>query len=98
MSYLAVLSFDLANASREDYENAYADLARLGLHRHLPADIGGQVMLPTTTCAGTFDGSTARSVADDLMRKVKEAFTRRRFSSEIFLSAAGNWAWGKDVT
>src|SRR5437870_3218829 len=37
MSYFVVCTFDLKNATRTDYENAYADLANLGLRKTVVA-------------------------------------------------------------
>lgn len=94
MSYFAVCSFDLKNATSEDYENAYADLARIGFSKTLISNQGNKITLPTTTCAGEFTGTSASAVRDDLRDKVKKAFAARGFTSEIFISVGGDWAWG----
>jgi len=98
MSYFVVCTFDLANASYEDYENAYADLDQLGLHRQVTSDKGTKITLPTTTTAGEFNGQSAGSVRDHVIERVKKAFAARRFKSEIFVSVGGNWSWAHRTT
>lgn len=98
MSYFAVCSFDLKNASYDDYQNAYADLARLGLSKTLISGQGSKVLLPTTTCAGEFTGNSADEVRDRLSNGVQATFKSRGFTSEIFISVGDNWAWGHRTT
>ena len=98
MSYLVFCTFDLKNASAKDYENAYADLAKLGLYKVVKADNGNNVVIPTTTTMGFFNGSGALAVRDDANAKVKVAFDARRFSSEIFIVVGGDWAWSASTT
>lgn len=98
MSYFVVCTFDLANASREDYKNAYSDLARIGLSGSLASSDGTRITLPTTTTAGEFNGSSAASARDDVASRVQAVFRKRGFSSEIFVAVGGNWAWGHRTT
>jgi hypothetical protein len=93
MSYLAMLSFDLASATREDYAKAYERAAQLGFQRSLRSNTGNTVHLPTTTCAGVFTGTSAASVAESLTAQVKRAFTSAGLTAEIFVSVGGDWAW-----
>ncbi len=98
MSYFSFCTFDLKDADYKDYQNAYADLAKLGLHKQITSDKGNKITLPTTTTAGEFNGTSAESVRDDLLEKVKRAFNTRGFKSEIFVSTCGDWAWGHFAT
>ena len=98
MSYFVICTFDLKNASREDYANAYADLEKLGLSKEISGDGGKKVKLPTTITAGEFNGETASAVRDDLRSRIAKAFSARGFKSEIFLSIGTNWAWGYTTT
>lgn len=98
MSYFAVCTFDLANCDDEDYENAYNDLAKIGFKRDITSDKGVKFRLPTTTTAGEFEGASIGQVRDDLLDKIKKAFSARRFQSEIFVSVGGNWGWGHTTT
>jgi hypothetical protein len=94
MSYLVTCTFDLKNASRTDYENAYTDLKRIGLNRVIVSANGSQVVAPTTMTAGEFNGQSATAVRDYVRDKVRAVFSARRLSSEIFVVVGGDWAWG----
>lgn len=98
MSYLVFCTFDLKNASSQDYQAAYSDLAALGLHKVQKADSGTDVVIPTTSAMGTFNGSTVGSVRDDICNRVQATFKARGFKSEIFLVVGGDWAWGSRAT
>jgi hypothetical protein len=98
MAYFALCTFDLKNASSQDYQNAYADLERLGFKRVVVADNSNNVVIPTTTVAGEFNSSSAAAVRAHLCDQVQAAFRARRFTSEIFVLAAGDWAWGGRTT
>ncbi|MFZ2911297.1 MAG: hypothetical protein WA094_15520 [Candidatus Desulfobacillus denitrificans] len=98
MSYFVVCTFDLKNGSYDDYQNAYADLAKIGFNRQVKSAQGILITLPTTTTAGEFNGTSSGLVRDDLTERVKRAFEARRFKSEIFVSVGGDWAWGHRTT
>lgn len=98
MSYLVVCTFDLKNASSQDYKNAYADLASIGLKKVIKASDGSDTVIPTTAAMGEFNGNSVTEVRDNIRNRIKSAFKARRFSSEIFLVVGGNWAWGADST
>lgn len=94
MSYLVYCTFDLKNASAKDYENAYADLQRIGLAKVVKADEGPQVVIPTTSTMGFFNGTSAAAVRNDVRNSVQAAFRARLLKSEIFIVVGGDWAWG----
>lgn len=98
MSYLAVLTFDLADATREDYDNAYSDVRDIGFSTTVRASSGKDIVLPTTTCVGEFNGADVGSVRDDLCTRVQRAFQTRGFKSEVFVAVGGDWAWGHRTT
>jgi len=98
MSYFAILTFDLKNASADDYQNAYADLAGIGFFKTLQVEGGRMIQLPTTTTAGQFTGLDTQRVRDDLLEQVREVFSARGFHFEIFVSICENWAWGHSIT
>ena len=58
----------------------------------------GNVVIPTTSTMGEFDGESAAAVRDSLCSQIKEAFSARRFKSELFVVVGGNWAWGSRIT
>lgn len=98
MAYLVFCTFDLKNASSQDYQNAYADLEKLGLKKVQKADGGGDVVIPTTSVMGTFNGNSSGAVRDDIRNRVKNAFSARRFKSEIFVVVGDDWTWGAGTT
>lgn len=98
MAYLVFCTFDLKEASATDYQNAYADLAKIGLARVHKSDQGNDVVIPTTAAMGTFNGNSAGSVRNDICDRVQQAFKARRFTSEIFVVVGGDWAWGARTT
>lgn len=87
MSYFVVCTFDLKNASHQDYDykNAYADLERIGLSRVIVYAESKKYVIPTTTAAGQFTGVSATSIRDAVRQKVKDAFTARCFKSELLV-------------
>lgn len=98
MSYLVFCTFDLKNASSQDYKNAYADLEAVGLTKIQKSDKGSDVVIPTTSAMGTFNGNSSGEVRDYVRDKVKAAFATRKFKSEIFVAVGQNWAWGAATT
>ncbi len=98
MAYLVTCTFDLKNATRTDYQNAYADLEGIGLKKVIVSDQGNEVVTPTTMTIGTFNGQSAGAVRDYVRDNVQGAFRSRRFSSEIFVTVGGDWAWGGATT
>jgi hypothetical protein len=94
MSYLAICTFDLENATYQDYQAAYTALEAVGLTKVIIPTNGGHVVMPTTTTAGEFDGASAAAVRDYVRDQVRQAFAAQRLSSEIFVAVGGNWAWG----
>lgn len=93
MSYFVTVSFDLKNAQWEDYERIYNAFAALGLKKQLNASNGNVVQLPTTTCAGEFNGASAGAVCDDLASRCKAAVEQLNLSGEVFVAVGGDWAW-----
>lgn len=98
MSYLVYCTFDLKNASSKDYEKAYEELKGIGLTKVVKTDAGHNVVIPTTSTMGFFDGSGAGAVRDSVRNSVKKAFANRGLTSEIFIVVGGNWAWGGATT
>ena len=98
MTYLAFCTFDLKNASTTDYQNAYADLQKIGLKKVHKAGNGTDVVIPTTAAMGEFNGASAVAVRDSITESVRAAFAARRFTSEIFVVVGGDWTWGSRTT
>lgn len=98
MSYLVFCTFDLKGASSQDYQNAYADLEKIGLKKVHKNGQGGNSVIPTTAAMGFFDGNSASTVCTDIRDRVQAAFRARRFKSELFFVAGGDWAWIASAT
>ncbi len=98
VAYLVTCTFDLKNATSQDYQTAYADLASLGLKKVITSTQGNPVVAPTTLTIGEFNGQNATVVRDSVRDAVQRAFSGRRFSSEIFVVVGGDWAWGAAST
>ncbi|HEL2957201.1 TPA: hypothetical protein UL931_004499 [Stenotrophomonas maltophilia] len=98
MSYLVFCTFDLKGASSQDYQNAYADLEKLGLRRVQKNNQGGNDVIPTTSVMGFFDGANVSKVCGDIRDNVRVAFSSRRFKSEIFVVTGGDWSWVATTT
>ncbi|MDK9770760.1 hypothetical protein [Vibrio sp. B181a] len=94
MSYFVLCSFDLKNASSEDYEAAYAELDAFGLSTTIKGSRGNDVKLPNTTVAGLHNGSSVADVRDHFARKIESAFIRRGLTGKIFVSVGDGYAWG----
>ena len=98
MSYLVFCTFDLKNATSQDYTNAYDDLKAIGLKRVVTGSNYSQVVIPTTAAMGEFNGNSATSVRDAVSQKVTTAFQRRGFKSEIFIIVGSNGTWASRTT
>src|SRR5262245_40345486 len=97
MPYQATCTFDLKNGSPQDYQNAYADLKALELNK-VVVGTSAEVVIPTTMTLGTFNGASAEAVRDHLREQVRQAFTRRRLRSEIFITVGLDGTWGSTTT
>lgn len=93
MSYLVFCTFDLKGASSQDYQNAYADLAAIGLSKVHKNGQGGSDVIPTTAAMGFFDSPTASKACTDVRNSVQAAFRARGFKSELFFVVGGQWSW-----
>lgn len=98
MSYLVFCTFDLKNATSQNYQTAYSDLEKLGLKKVQKGDNGTEAVIPTTSVMGTFNGTSVASVSNDIRDRVQAAFKARSFKSEIFLVVGGDWAWRSETT
>ena len=93
MSYLVLVPFDLKDASWDDYEAVYKELEKIGLSKRLISNEGKEVLLPTTTVAGKFEGDSSVDVRDNIMDKCKRIFKNLKLRGEIFVGVGDNWSW-----
>lgn len=96
-NFLVFCTFDLKNASRQDYDNAYADLQALGLVR-VHKGKSKDVVIPTTSVMGTYTGDGAAAVAQYVRDAVQAAFKARGLKSEVFVVAGENGSWASGTT
>lgn len=97
MSYGVFCTFDLKKATSAQYEQVYADLKKIGLAR-VVAGTTKNVVIPTTSVIGVFNGTTAHAVRDFVREKVKQAIAARGLKSEIFVFVGANTTWGSTTT
>lgn len=83
MSYIVFCTFDLKNANSQDYAVAYSDLQEIGLQRIVISTSKKEVVIPTTSTMGEFNGTTASAIRDHVKKKIEAAFNDRGFESEI---------------
>jgi hypothetical protein len=99
VDFLVFCTFDLKGATAQNYIDAYADLAKMGLKRVHVANNGANAVIPTTSAMGVLQGVSAASVRDAISSGVQTAFRIRGFISEIFVTAAGgDWGWAGRTT
>ncbi|MPM28326.1 hypothetical protein SDC9_74847 [bioreactor metagenome] len=98
MNYFAFCTFDLKNANEQDYQNAYADLEKIGLSKIQSASNGNKVVIPTTSVLGIFDSNSAADLRDSVRNEITKAFIARKFKSEVFVLVGKDWAWGTEAT
>lgn len=94
MDLFAVCAFELKHEKHQDYPNAYAALATLGLKRDLVSENGQRFLLPTGVAAGELKGSSESALREQLCLQAKKALDVRGVEAEIFITVCGEWAWG----
>lgn len=87
-------TFDLKQASSEQYRTAYGLLADLGLRPVVVSDEGVEVVVPTTSVLGVVSGVSGPFAADRVRDIVQMKFAAHRLESEIFVMSDQRWAAG----
>lgn len=103
MSYTVMCTFDLKNATQQDYNNAYSDLAQIGMRKVVVGvdgnGAGTQRVIPTTTViADNIAGTSSDQVATVFRNAIGAKFRARRLKSEIFVVAGAQGFWAADRT
>lgn len=93
MSYFVVVTFDIADGDKEDYEAVSEGFEKIGLSTEITSNNKNKIKLPTTTTAGEFNGDSAVAVRDFVCTQTKAVFTNNSLKGEIFVSVGENWAW-----
>lgn len=94
MSFLVTVSFDLKNASAQDYQNVDQEFSKIGLSRTIEGSTGKNHSLPDNTYSGEFEGSSVGKVRNDLADRVSEALRNAGVKSQVYIVVGGSWAWG----
>ncbi|MBS3756677.1 MAG: hypothetical protein KGY56_13335 [Desulfobacterales bacterium] len=94
MDLFVVCAFEFKHEKNQDFRNAYAALANLGLKRDLVSETGQRFLLPTGIAAGALKSSRKSKLREDLCVQAKEAFAALGVEAEIFITVCGKWAWG----
>lgn len=98
MNFTALCTFDLTNASEEDYEKAYEVLENIGLSREADGT-NRQIDLPNTTVLGEFDRETKAEVKEFIAEKIKKSFKELNLKSKAFIMVSPSVnAWSQIST
>ena len=98
MSYLVLCTFDLENASLEDYKNAYRVLEEIGLYKEAIPKSGTAITLPNTVTMGEFNGDNVSLVKENILVQIKNKFKALRLKSKIFITVSSGWSWSQATT
>jgi len=98
LSYLVSISFDIKNATSKNYDELYSKLDAIGLSKHLIADDGSKIKIPTTTTlAGIFEGNSIEEIRTYVTDEIKKVYHQLNLKGEIFVFVGSNWGWQKTV-
>jgi hypothetical protein len=93
MTCQALVSFDLHNASEEDYSKFYTALAKIGLFHWVKGNIG-KLELPHSAVIGDFTGISVESVGDQVRSSVVQILDATTLKGFIFVVVGENGTWG----
>ena len=87
------MSFDLHDASKEDYTKFYNALAKIGLNHWVKGNIG-KLELPQSAVIGDFTGISVEDVRDRTRISVVQILEAMRLKGFIFVAVGENGTWG----
>jgi len=93
MTFQVFMSFDLHNASDEDYAKFYHALAKIGLFHWVKGNIG-KLELPHSAVIGDFPGISVESVRDQVRTMVVQILEATTLQGFIFVVVGENGTWG----
>lgn len=97
MSFFVTLTFDLTNASSDDYEFIEDELDSLGLYNELEGK-KRSIKLPNNTYGGEFNGENTLEVKSYIAENVKIIFKKLTVKSTYFITVGSGWSWLKGST
>ncbi len=87
------MSFDLHDASEEDYAKFYKALAKIGLFHWVKGNIG-KLELPHSAVIGDFTGISVEDVRDRVRTSVVQILEAIGLKGFIFVAVGVNGTWG----
>ena len=93
MAFQVFMSFDLHDASEEDYTKFYNALAKIGLNHWVKGNIG-KLELPHSAVIGDFTGISVEDVRDRVRGSVVQILEATRLKGFIFVAVGENGTWG----
>jgi hypothetical protein len=95
VSYQVVVTFDLVDASSEQYRCVRDELSSMGLYSLVIGSNDQTIDLPYNTFQGDFYGSSSGELRDSIRSRMVEAFRRCGVTGPIFVTVGGvDWTWG----
>jgi hypothetical protein len=93
--YQVVVTFDLVDASSEQYRCVRDELSSMGLYSLVIGSNDQTIDLPYNTFQGDFYGSSSGELRDSIRSRMVEAFRRCGVAGPIFVTVGGvDWTWG----
>jgi len=92
-SGLVQMSFDLHDASEEDYVKFYNALAKIGLLHWVKGNIG-KLELPHSAVIGDFTGISVEDVRDRVRTSVVQILEAIGLKGFMFVAVGENGTWG----
>lgn len=92
---LVIATFDIRNATSEDYEHVTEELEALGLYKEVTGDKDFSTSLPNNTYAGEFNAvDDTKAFAKEIRDTIKKIITARNKRAKVYVVVApGKWAW-----
>lgn len=94
MKYFVTVTFELKDATNEDYKRLYKELEQIGFYKILRASNGNIVTIPTSTVVCETTGSNADLLRDTTRDKLNILFKACKLKGEVFIIVSGEWSWG----
>ncbi|ANW24303.1 hypothetical protein BA953_08770 [Vibrio coralliilyticus] len=97
MNYRILCTFDLTEATAQDYENLYTELSALGLITDTSSISGKGKQLPESTVVGELESSlTLASARENIVNQLDEAFNsigvEYRYLVSVSEEPSSTWA------
>lgn len=98
MSYLVTVTFDVENASSQNYTDITNSLQTLGLFTFIKAHDNRNIYLPSNTYSGEFNGISVEKIRNDVCERVQNVFLKLNIKGKIYVVVGGDWGWGIRTT